>query len=1013
MTTYNKTSYLIASQLPQFVRSDHPKFIQFLEAYYQFMEQEGQLTDTTKNFLNNLNIDEADPKFQRLIFNNFLALLNKNIAADEKLVLKYAKDFYRAKGTEKAVKFLARILYDKEISIYYPKNDVLKVSDGKWYIDKSLKVTNIQVDNVANSIALQNFQNHKIIGASSNASATVETVDVYYDKGDFVVELHISGIVGQFQSNESIYTYYTEQGIDKYLTANIYSGIIYQTHITNPGTRYIKGTTVPLVANTGRNAEIKINKVSTGSLSAVGVTYGGAGFEVDDPILATTVYGGGGFGANAAVLTVDTSETYHPNTYSVVGSIIGLEANTVLGSIYPTLNGANANTVMANSYTYWVYGNCGPILSAVVIDGGQDYNLVPALSAQGNTLIRSLNMIGRVEVNHGGLNYSIGDYIEFKNPLGTYGTGAIAYVSNVASNGAITGVKIGQMPGHMPGGEGYDPNKPPIINVVSTSGAGANLYISSFLAGGDKLQGLTTSIGAIQELIILSGGTGYLTPPLLDFTGIGDGTANGYVDVAKVLYIYPGKYLNDDGKLSSYKFIEDRDYYQNYSYVVKISESISDYRNSLLQLTHPVGTKMWGEYDYTNDVIINQPILASQTELELFFIESYQINYKNARYSYINTPSNVKFTPVSFVTPFKANTTASSGSYSSNNSNITITLTNHGYTNNSYVYLSFYTNATSNIVDGIYTINYINNNTFRVNNPNTTNLVVGSCYIWNPLISINSNATYSIAAGSNVYINFDGTDLLEANGYYSIITSSNTYFTILDKFLPFAIETSGNLTVHTGYNYVSANQNGFAANDYVYVTFSSNITSNQTNAYYQVLSTPDANTFEILGKTPILSANASGQIYTQSLLLTSNNHMLGNTENAQIWFTSGNLANTPNGVYTASVVDGNTFTIRLNGNTYVTSNGSAVILSNNTYFYIYQVDHTYYEGGANVYVEFTSGDYNIVSNGIYTISDIIDPNRYSIFMNNINISKSDIITFYTPIQNKGNVTVDIVPPQPI
>ena len=52
MASNNKTSILISSQVPQFVRDDHPNFVAFLEDYYKFMEQEGQLTDVAKNFLN-------------------------------------------------------------------------------------------------------------------------------------------------------------------------------------------------------------------------------------------------------------------------------------------------------------------------------------------------------------------------------------------------------------------------------------------------------------------------------------------------------------------------------------------------------------------------------------------------------------------------------------------------------------------------------------------------------------------------------------------------------------------------------------------------------------------------------------------------------------------------------------------------------------------------------------------------------------------------------------------------
>ena len=35
-----KTSLLINRQVPEFIREDHPLFISFLEAYYEFLETE-------------------------------------------------------------------------------------------------------------------------------------------------------------------------------------------------------------------------------------------------------------------------------------------------------------------------------------------------------------------------------------------------------------------------------------------------------------------------------------------------------------------------------------------------------------------------------------------------------------------------------------------------------------------------------------------------------------------------------------------------------------------------------------------------------------------------------------------------------------------------------------------------------------------------------------------------------------------------------------------------------------
>ena len=56
----NKTSLLISSQVPSFVRDDHEAFMEFLTSYYKFLEQEGQMLNTSKTFIDKKNIDLSD-----------------------------------------------------------------------------------------------------------------------------------------------------------------------------------------------------------------------------------------------------------------------------------------------------------------------------------------------------------------------------------------------------------------------------------------------------------------------------------------------------------------------------------------------------------------------------------------------------------------------------------------------------------------------------------------------------------------------------------------------------------------------------------------------------------------------------------------------------------------------------------------------------------------------------------------------------------------------------------------
>ena len=46
-----KLSQIVSSQFPEFVQSDHQKFIAFFEAYYKFLEQDQNPQEIIQNIL--------------------------------------------------------------------------------------------------------------------------------------------------------------------------------------------------------------------------------------------------------------------------------------------------------------------------------------------------------------------------------------------------------------------------------------------------------------------------------------------------------------------------------------------------------------------------------------------------------------------------------------------------------------------------------------------------------------------------------------------------------------------------------------------------------------------------------------------------------------------------------------------------------------------------------------------------------------------------------------------------
>lgn len=682
MSTNNKISNLINSQVPFFVRNDHQTFVSFLEAYYEYLEQSnttlqfGKTTERAKNFLNYIDIDKTLDEFAEKLYNRFL-YLNINSAADKKFILKHVQDFYRAKGSEKAYRFLMRALYGEEMQFYYPKVDVLKASDGKWYIQKSLRVSDVRIANTSNSnlTGLEKFTSTKVIGQESDAFGIVERVERFSEQGTQVDELVLSGIKGTFENGEQVRATFTDtfDNTVKTITANVRGGSIESIIITNPGSAYKIGDHV-YVTGEGAGACVVVGRVSTGNVPAISVLSGGAGYQNGNFVLIT---GGGGSGANAQVDAVNLDGLVHPTSYNIVTSLISYEAGTPINNtVYSNLNSAitdPANNTLNNVLLKFVYGNTGPARLISVNSPGEDYGSNPSLSILANTRILELGILGRLNVTSSGTAYSNSDYIIFDNVEGGYGFGAKANLI-VNATGSIIRTEWAPVQGQIKGGSGYDENFLPTANIRTSTGSGGAVEVVSLLGSGATMRAANSTIGAILRVDILNKGSDYVTAAL-DFSANGDGTATGTAVVAGGVITYPGRYLNDDGHISAYNFLQDRDYYQNHSYVLRLRRSIDDYRQIVKDFLHPAGMKLWGQYELESNYHDYEPNTVQS-------FDSTEVVFKN-------------------------------GTYNSVNGNVTIRLTSHSQSIGSNVYIEFTSGDVSSNADNV---GKISNGAFRVVN---------------------------------------------------------------------------------------------------------------------------------------------------------------------------------------------------------------------------------------------------------------------------------------------------------
>ncbi|QIG65716.1 baseplate wedge subunit [Ochrobactrum phage vB_OspM_OC] len=197
MTNETKLKDFISQQFPQIFREDGELLVKFIEYYYEWLQQSGNPIDVTRKINHYRDVDRVPEKFYTFLRGEFLKNLPHGMPIDETILYKNIKDFYRAKGSEKAFKLLFRILYNEDISFYYPADDILRTSDGRWIVNKTLRINpNIPQD------AFQGF--YTIRGEQSGAYARFEKLVSFIQNNYEVYEVYLSHIDGDFIKGEKL-----------------------------------------------------------------------------------------------------------------------------------------------------------------------------------------------------------------------------------------------------------------------------------------------------------------------------------------------------------------------------------------------------------------------------------------------------------------------------------------------------------------------------------------------------------------------------------------------------------------------------------------------------------------------------------------------------------------------------------------------------------------------------------------------------------------------------------------
>ena len=227
------------------------------------------------------------------------------VGVDEKNILKNIKDLYRAKGTRKGHEIFFRLLLDENVELFYPTENMLRVSDGKWSDDSLLRV--VQINDV---MLLENDENDNIFLVTEDGAhlEQEQSVLLEYDVNKLIGETVIQDAVRDIDILEGgpyeLLGYSTigkaTAVVESIIQIQLGSVILYDL-VLQEGS--ITGTFVPgqlVYGEDNTNSERLIKVKNTSILSSISIPTSGQYFTTTDLLDISADNGIG------AALTIDT-----------------------------------------------------------------------------------------------------------------------------------------------------------------------------------------------------------------------------------------------------------------------------------------------------------------------------------------------------------------------------------------------------------------------------------------------------------------------------------------------------------------------------------------------------------------------------------------------------------------------------------------------------------------------------------------------------------------------------------
>ena len=309
------------------------------------------------------DVDAADNYMLQQFREDFLSNIPFDAIGDLRQAIKTARDIYRSRGTEDSFLWLWRTVYGSDqLSFIYPKERLLRPSDGDWSSAKSIKLY------TGTAINPDEFNSKVIKGEDSQATATVDNSIAYIEGSTAVTELYLTDYVKGYDARFDIYSDFqpgekiatieafvdTEAGLSELMNSPDSSdavkamafpagssrgdciAVIGDITIVSNGTGYKVNDELVIKGGAGQGASARVSATANGAIDEIIVDDGGNGYMGGEMLIVNSA-GTQGTNHTGAIRGILETGTFRDSN-STIDKVI----STAGGGLAPSAISLNA-----------------------------------------------------------------------------------------------------------------------------------------------------------------------------------------------------------------------------------------------------------------------------------------------------------------------------------------------------------------------------------------------------------------------------------------------------------------------------------------------------------------------------------------------------------------------------------------------------------------------------------------------------------------------------------------------